>query len=282
MALLGLAKFLVAGAAAAAWLPQPAPRRAAVRAAVGTHDEQQMDYMRRERCILVDRDDRVLGAGSKVDTHLVRHGPPLHRAFSVFLFDSRGRMLLQRRAAEKITFPSHWTNTCCSHPLHLPEELGADASPADAALLGARRAAVRKLGHELGIPAEQLPLSSLAYMGRIHYIAASDAEWGEHEIDYIFFVQADVELAPNPNEVREVAYLAADEVAELFSTADERGVQVTPWARHIVEQFVFEWWEDLGDAEALARHADATTIHRMGECAREGWVDPSADLVAAD
>ena len=50
--------------------------------------------------------------------------------------------------------------------------------------------------------------------------------------------------------------------------------QVTPWARHIVENFVFEWWEDLGDPEALAAHADGR-IHQLGECAREGWVDPS-------
>lgn len=124
----------------------------------------------------------------------------------------------------------------------------------------------------------------------------------------VFFVQADVDLDPNPNEVSEVAYCTPDEVRQLFSTADERGVlvrrtrgrghprvtvgwgppahtqtqictpparQVTPWARHIVERFVFEWWEDLGDAEALSRHVDTKSIHRMGECAREGWADPS-------
>lgn len=47
----------------------------------------------------------------------------LHRAFSVFLFNSKGELLLQQRAPEKITFPEYWTNTCCSHPLYNPDEL---------------------------------------------------------------------------------------------------------------------------------------------------------------
>jgi len=71
-----------------------------------------------------------------------------------------GRLLLQQRAASKITFPRVWTNTCCSHPLaDAPlRELDSDADVASGAVPGARRAAVRKLGHELGIPSEQLPL----------------------------------------------------------------------------------------------------------------------------
>ena len=47
----------------------------------------------------------------------------LHRAFSVFLFNTQGQLLLQQRAAAKITFPLCWTNTCCSHPLHIQNEL---------------------------------------------------------------------------------------------------------------------------------------------------------------
>lgn len=237
-------------------------------------DEQQLKYMQEERIILVDTEDRVLGAQSKVSSHLCQYGPLLHRAFSVFLFDSEGRMLLQKRAPEKITFPEHWTNTCCSHPLFTPEEMGTDVTPQDP-LLGVKRAAVRKLGHELGIPASQLPLDSLIYLSRIHYIADSDDQWGEHEIDYVFFIQADVTLEPNANEVCEVAYMSAAEVAELFGSADSKGVKVTPWARHIVEQFVFDWWESLGDTEALQRLAQPDQIHRMGVCAQPDWSDPS-------
>ena len=47
----------------------------------------------------------------------------LHRAFSVFLFDNQNRLLLQQRADEKITFPGYWTNTCCSHPLMVQDEV---------------------------------------------------------------------------------------------------------------------------------------------------------------
>lgn len=102
----------------------------------------------------------------------------LHRAFSVFLFDSSKRLLLQQRATEKITFPDMWTNTCCSHPLGVPGETGAQL---DAAVEGVRRAAVRKLGHELGIRAEQVPVDKFRFLTRIHYLAPSDGKWGEHE-----------------------------------------------------------------------------------------------------
>ena len=102
----------------------------------------------------------------------------LHRAFSVFLFDHNNRLLLQRRASEKITFPNMWTNTCCSHPLGVPEETGSELP---AAVEGAKRAAQRKLEQELGIKAKQVPLENFNFLTRIHYKAASDGKWGEHE-----------------------------------------------------------------------------------------------------
>ena len=55
--------------------------------------------------------------------HLVSNDLQLHRAFSAFIFDSNGKLLLQQRAKEKITFPLDWTNTCCSHPLFKQDEL---------------------------------------------------------------------------------------------------------------------------------------------------------------
>lgn len=102
----------------------------------------------------------------------------LHRAFSVFLFDSKNRLLLQQRATEKITFPDRWTNTCCSHPLGIPGETGANL---DAAVQGVRRAAQRKLFQELGIQKNQVPLDQFQFLTRIHYKAPSDGKWGEHE-----------------------------------------------------------------------------------------------------
>lgn len=102
----------------------------------------------------------------------------LHRAFSVFLFDSEKRLLLQQRADEKITFPGMWTNTCCSHPLGIPGETGDDLP---SSVMGVKRAAVRKLDQELGIPAKQVPIDKFDFLTRIHYKAPSDGKWGEHE-----------------------------------------------------------------------------------------------------
>ena len=105
---------------------------------------------------MLDSEDRVLGARSKKACHLNTNiaAGLLHRAFSVFLFDSSGRLLLQQRSREKITFPGMFTNTCCSHPLHRPEELEEEGGR------GVLRAAQRKLHHELGIPPEQVRSSS--------------------------------------------------------------------------------------------------------------------------
>ena len=100
----------------------------------------------------------------------------LHCAFSCFLFDpTTGKLLLQKRAEEKITFPNMWTNTCCSHPLAIKGELE------EVDQIGVRRAAQRKLEHELGIPPEQVPLDMFQFLTRIHYLAPSDGLWGEHE-----------------------------------------------------------------------------------------------------
>lgn len=76
-----------------------------------------------------------------------------------------------------------WTNTCCSHPLGIPGETG---STLEAAIEGVRRAAVRKLHHELGIPANQVPLDKFKFLTRIHYMAPSDGMWGEHESKFFY------------------------------------------------------------------------------------------------
>ena len=77
-------------------------------------DSDQRSMMS-ELCILVDENDKPIGGASKKECH---HGEgALHRAFSVLLFDTNDRLLVQKRASTKITFPSIWANTCCSHPL---------------------------------------------------------------------------------------------------------------------------------------------------------------------
>lgn len=74
----------------------------------------------------------------------------LHRAFSVFLFNTENKLLLQQRSNAKITFPDCFTNTCCSHPLSHPLELEENDA------IGVRRAAQRRMKAELGIPMEQV------------------------------------------------------------------------------------------------------------------------------
>lgn len=179
----------------------------------------------------------------------------LHRAFSVFLFrPSDGRLLMQKRASEKITFPDMWTNTCCSHPLAVKQEMVPEGT------LGVRRAAQRKLHHELGIPNAQVPLDGFVYITRIHYLAPSNGLWGEHEseysllpflrasytprspshsglgfclrlpsnciltiafhrsVDYILFTTADVTLDVNPNEASDTCWVTKEELEEMFKT----------------------------------------------------------------
>jgi isopentenyl-diphosphate Delta-isomerase len=106
----------------------------------------------------------------------------LHRAFSAFVFrPTDGKLLLQQRASEKITFPDMWTNTCCSHPLDDFEEEKVEEEQ-----LGVRVAASRKLEHELGIPKSQTPIDQFQYLTRIHYLAPSNGMWGEHEGMFFF------------------------------------------------------------------------------------------------
>ncbi|KAL2831673.1 NUDIX hydrolase domain-like protein [Aspergillus pseudoustus] len=221
------------------------------------YDDEQVRLMD-EVCIVLDDDDKPIGSASKKTCHLMTNIDRglLHRAFSVFLFDSQKRLLLQQRASEKITFPDMWTNTCCSHPLGIPGETG---SQLDAAILGVKRAAQRKLNHELGIKPEQVPIEKFEFFTRIHYKAPSDGKWGEHEIDYILFIEADVDLDVNPNEARDTRYVSADDLKKMFKQPD---LKFTPWFKLICDTMLFEWWSHLGSL-SLEQYKGETQIRRM-------------------
>uniref|UniRef100_A0A8D8FLR2 isopentenyl-diphosphate Delta-isomerase n=1 Tax=Culex pipiens TaxID=7175 RepID=A0A8D8FLR2_CULPI len=207
-----------------------------------------------ENCILVDESDRVLGNASKRDCHRVDPDGNirLHRAFSVFLFNSRGEMLLQRRSTHKITFPDCYTNACCSHPLHdiegEREELNA---------LGIRRAAQRRLNYELGIPLSQVRPENFHFLTRIHYADRGDGVWGEHEIDYILFLQKDVDLKPNEGEVSEIRYIARNELDQQIATLE---APLTPWFRLILAHRLPLWWDNL---HRLKKHVNLCEIERF-------------------
>lgn len=227
-----------------------------------TSDPEQARLMA-ERVILVDPHDKVVGHMSKKDSHLISNNLPLHRAFSLFLFDKDGRMLLQQRAPTKVTFPSFWTNTVCSHPLHNPDELGDDVNDP---VIGAKRAAIRKIGHELGVQNELTP-ADLQYMTRIHYKApCEDGIWGEHELDYIFIAQKRVNLNPEPNEVCNTRYVSIPELKGMFTEADtSQHLKLTPWFRHIMQSFGWDWWKTLQHDGLLGLQdmQDARSVHVM-------------------
>lgn len=218
-------------------------------------DERQVQLMA-EMCILIDENDRRIGAETKKNCHLnenIERGL-LHRAFSVFLFNTENKLLLQQRSDAKITFPGCFTNTCCSHPLSNPSEL----EEKDA--IGVRRAAQRRLKAELGIPMEEVPPEEINYLTRIHYKAQSDSIWGEHEIDYILLVKKNVTLNPDPNEIKSYCYVTKEELEELLGKAARGEIKITPWFRIIADTFLFKWWDNLNRLNLFVDHEK---IHRI-------------------
>lgn len=222
---------------------------------MGEIDPVQLELMK-EPCIVVDDNDNAIGMDTKKNCHLFTNGRNgiLHRAFSVFLFNSANKLLLQKRSKAKITFPGYFTNTCCSHPLHIPNEMELNDA------IGVKRAAQRKLQDELGIPSEEIPLECFHYITRMHYCSPSNDEWGEHEIDYILFVKADVTVKENWNEVEEVCYVSQEEFPKFLENLKKKNIPITPWFRLIVDNFLFDWWKKLPTIENLKDH---NTIHQM-------------------
>jgi isopentenyl-diphosphate delta-isomerase len=220
------------------------------------YDQTQLDLLKSEYCLLVDKNDQRIGIESKHNCHLVsniRRGM-LHRAFSVFLFNSEGKLLMQQRAAQKVTYPLFWTNTCCSHPLNLPDEISEENQ------IGVKRAAIRKLQHELGIPSKQLTVNDFKFLTRLHYKSEYDDEWGEHEIDYILFIQKDVSLNPSRNEVNDWRWFTRDELQQFVRSAQQNDIKLTPWFQLIFDHFLFKWWDSLDNLEP---YVDGHTIHRF-------------------
>lgn len=112
-----------------------------------------------DQIALVDEHDTVIGSASKKECHLkpdkgnVGDTGLLHRAFSVFLFNTKNELLLQQRSASKITFPNQFTNSCCSHPRFNEAELN------ELDNVGIKVAAQRRLEFELGIRPEEVSYS---------------------------------------------------------------------------------------------------------------------------
>jgi len=210
------------------------------------YDQEQIEMME-EACILVDEEDNILGKDTKVNCHLGEG--KLHRAFSVLLFNSSGKLLIQKRASEKITFPSIWANSCCSHPLYIDSEVnGID---------GAKTAAKRKMEQELGIEPDEIKLEQLNYMTKMVYKARADEKWVEHELDYIFAIKCDLDINPNKIEIEETKYVNLEELDSLF---DDKKAKIGPWFKLIKENFLNDIWKALDNLGEIGDNK----IHYMG------------------
>ncbi|WP_066950269.1 isopentenyl-diphosphate Delta-isomerase [Streptomyces lushanensis] len=141
---------------------------------------------------LVDENGNTIGTAEKLSAH--QAPGQLHRAFSVFLFDEQGRLLIQRRALGKYHSPGVWSNTCCGHPY-----------PGEAPFA----AAARRTHEELGISP-----SLLAEAGTVRYNHPDPASGlVEQEYNHLFVGMAQSSLRPDPEEVDETVYVTPAELA---------------------------------------------------------------------
>jgi isopentenyl-diphosphate delta-isomerase len=142
----------------------------------------------KEKVILVDKNDKEIGMGEKLKIH--QEGK-LHRAFSIFVFNSKGELLLQQRAKSKYHSGGLWTNTCCSHPR--PGE------PIEKAIH-------RRLKEEMGFDCDLKEIFSFTYKSKL------DNDIFEHELDHVFVGKFNGKPMPNPTEVDKWKWVGLEEL----------------------------------------------------------------------
>jgi geranylgeranyl diphosphate synthase type I len=199
-------------------------------------DSSQLEMMK-EMCLVVDENDKVIDSVSKIDCH--RGKGIRHRAFSVLIFDSEDRLLMQQRSIEKITFPGIWANSCCSHPLDIENENGDEIE-------GVIHASKRKMFQELGIPEEVSSRWDYNHIGRFEYSCRWDDEWIEHEIDHVLIVRASPELSINENEIMDTRWLTHEEINQMLEGENEwKNSIIAPWFRMIWKHFIEPYYPDM-------------------------------------
>lgn len=161
--------------------------------------------------ILVDKNDFPIGVMPKMEAH---EKGCLHRAFSIFIFNSSGELLLQKRAEGKYHSPGLWTNTCCSHP-----------EPGQETVDAARE----RLLTEMGLHAK------LEYLMKFTYRSSYENGLIEHEIDHIFVGSTDDTPHINPNEISEYKYMSINDIQKDVALNPEK---YTTWFRIISENFM--------------------------------------------
>jgi isopentenyl-diphosphate delta-isomerase len=208
------------------------------------------DISMNEQVILVDEKDGEIGAMEKLAAH--QNGGALHRAFSIFIFNEQGKMLLQQRSAGKYHFGGLWTNACCSHPR--PGEKTADA-------------AQRRLREEFNFGTPLQKLFSFAYQ-------AHDEKSGltEREFDHVFIGNWNGAPQPNADEIGDWKWI---EVAELRADIAKSPARYTPWFRIVLEQVLEHFANGAGStpgfrgARSTKTMSDFSSTQKISRLHRE-------------
>ncbi|MDH3353118.1 MAG: isopentenyl-diphosphate Delta-isomerase [Nanoarchaeota archaeon] len=156
-----------------------------------------------DELILVDEKDQEIGYKGKLACHIEKG--LLHRAFSIFIFNSKKELLIQQRAKEKMLWPLFWSNSCCSHP-RKGEAI--------------ENAAARRLVEECGIACE------LKYIYKFQYSAQFKDEGSENEVCSVFIGKSNTEINPNPDEIKDYKWIKVDNLLKNIKTNPEL---YTPW-----------------------------------------------------
>jgi isopentenyl-diphosphate delta-isomerase len=169
--------------------------------------------------ILVDSGDRQIGTLDKARCH--DGSGRLHRAFSLFVFNARGELLLQQRAPGKRLWGGYWSNTCCSHP-RAGESM--------------ERAVHRRLEEELGLSA------TLGFVYKFEYHALFGTEGSEHELCWVWVGQTGQDPSPHPGEISDWRWITPAGLDSEMATAPDR---FTPWFRLEWERLRSEYPDTL-------------------------------------
>ncbi|MBN2367502.1 isopentenyl-diphosphate Delta-isomerase [Candidatus Woesearchaeota archaeon] len=162
--------------------------------------------------ILVDKNDKEIGISEKLSVH---KSGKLHRAFSIFVFNSKKELMLQKRSLKKYHSPDLWTNTCCSHPQPGKELI---------------QEAEKRLEEEMGFSCRLEEKFSFIYKAEL-------GELTEHEYDHVLFGRYDSEPNPNPEEVSDWRWVSMDELKKEISEIPDK---FTEWLKLCIDRVIEE------------------------------------------
>lgn len=163
-----------------------------------------------EFVVLVDKEDNPIGKEEKLEAHLKGS---LHRAFSLFVFNSSKQLLIQKRSALKYHTPALWSNSCCSHP-----------RPGETPFSAAKR----RISEEMGFAC------NIRHLFSCYYYVKLNNKLIEHEKNHIFIGNYDGEPNPDPKEVSDWKWLTIDKLTEEIKASPD---QFTPWFLLIMKRY---------------------------------------------